>query len=141
MINNHYETRWRQRIAAIGSPSIKDIRLNYIECLCPPSNDKKGITILIYRLPQTSYPLCRAVAPLVGAGYRIFVVDYRGAGEPSKPVESFTKTEMAVDLCRLVRDHLETKEPIHVVGHDIGSMTAFAYASLYPEHDSIGIWG
>lgn len=48
---------------------------------------------------------------------------------------------MAGDLRALVRDHLKIKEKIHVVGHDIGGMIAFAYASRYPNDVASLIWG
>lgn len=48
---------------------------------------------------------------------------------------------MAEDLHTLVQSHLVIKEKIHVIGHDIGGMIAFAYASRYPEHTRSVIWG
>jgi pimeloyl-ACP methyl ester carboxylesterase len=40
---------------------------------------------------------------------------------------------MAGDLHTLVTQELGIKESIHLVGHDIGSMIAHAYASQYPD--------
>jgi pimeloyl-ACP methyl ester carboxylesterase len=47
---------------------------------------------------------------------------------------------MAEDLFILVRE-LGIKSKIHIVGHDIGGMIGFAYASRYPDHVASLIWG
>jgi pimeloyl-ACP methyl ester carboxylesterase len=48
---------------------------------------------------------------------------------------------MAEDLHILIQDHLGIKEKIHVVGHDIGGMIAYAYASRYPNDVASVVWG
>ena len=48
---------------------------------------------------------------------------------------------MAEDLHLLIRDHLNIKEKVHVVGHDIGGMIAFAYVSRYSDDVASVIWG
>lgn len=48
---------------------------------------------------------------------------------------------MAEDLYLLIQDHFGIEEKIHVVGHDIGGMIAFAYAMRYPENVASVIWG
>jgi pimeloyl-ACP methyl ester carboxylesterase len=48
---------------------------------------------------------------------------------------------MAEDLHLLVHSHLEIKEKIHILGHDIGGMIAFAYASRYLDDVASLIWG
>ncbi|OCL04814.1 alpha/beta-hydrolase [Glonium stellatum] len=133
--------RCRQRIATIKSPDDEEIRLNYLECLNPPSLDKKGTILLIHGFPQTSYQFRHVIIPLSNAGYHIIAPDYRGAGQSSKPASGFTKAIMAGDILIPVRDYLGIKEKIHVVGHDIGGMIAFAYASRYPDHVASVIWG
>ena len=40
---------------------------------------------------------------------------------------------MATDIYKLVREHLGVAEPITLVGHDIGMMVAYAFASEYPK--------
>lgn len=72
--------------------------------------------------------------------YRVIVPDYRGAGLSSKPDSSFTKTAMAEDIIQLL-DHLSIAEPVHIIGHDIGGMIAYAFASRHPERSASVIWG
>jgi pimeloyl-ACP methyl ester carboxylesterase len=132
-------SRWRQRIATITTTSKEQIRLNYI--ICPPSTELKGTILLIHGFPQTSYQFRHVITPLANAGYQVIAPDYRGAGQSSKPQNGYEKTQMAEDLHILVQDHLGIKDKIHVVGHDIGGMIAFAYVSRYPDDVASVIWG
>ncbi|KAI4613309.1 uncharacterized protein J4E87_009956 [Alternaria ethzedia] len=134
-------SRWHQRIASITTTSNEQIRLNYIECVPPRLARKKGVILLIHGFPQTSYQFRHVITPLSEVGYRVIAPDYRGAGQSSKPLTGYQKTQMAEDLHILVQEHFGIKEKIHVVGHDIGGMIAFAYASRYPEDVASVIWG
>ncbi|KAJ4366779.1 hypothetical protein N0V83_007304 [Neocucurbitaria cava] len=134
-------SRHRQRIATITTTSSEQIRLNYIECSHPASNQRKGVILLIHGFPQTSYQFRHVITPLSDAGYQVIAPDYRGAGQSSKPLTGYEKTQMAEDLHILVRTHLNITEKTHVVGHDIGGMIAFAYASRYPTDVASLIWG
>jgi pimeloyl-ACP methyl ester carboxylesterase len=134
-------SRWRQRIATITTSSNEQIRLNYIECSPQSLTKAKGVLLLIHGFPQTSYQFRHVITPLSDAGYRIIAPDYRGAGQSSKPLNGYQKTQMAEDLHILLRSHFDIKEKVHVVGHDIGGMIAFAYASRYPDDVASVIWG
>jgi pimeloyl-ACP methyl ester carboxylesterase len=131
--------KYSQRIATITTTSNEQIRLNYIESL--PSSEPKGTILLIHGFPQTSYQFRHVITPLSDAGYQVIAPDYRGAGQSSKPQNGYEKTQMAQDLHILIRDHLNMKGKIHVVGHDIGGMIAFAYASRYSNDVASVIWG
>jgi pimeloyl-ACP methyl ester carboxylesterase len=61
--------------------------------------------------------------------------------QSSKPLTGYQKTQMAEDLHILIQSHFGIKEKIHVVGHDIGGMIAFAYVSRYPNDVRSIIWG
>ena len=52
-------------------------------------------------------------------------------GASSKPRDGYDKWTMAGDLHHLVRNELGIDGPISIVGHDLGSMVAFAYALRY----------
>jgi pimeloyl-ACP methyl ester carboxylesterase len=134
-------SRWCQRIASITTESGEQIRLNYIERQPAPGSKVKGTILLIHGFPQTSYQFRHVITPLSVAGYRVIVPDYRGAGQSSKPLAGYEKTQMAADLRLLVKDHFGIHDKIHVVGHDIGGMIAFAYASRYPNDVASVIWG
>lgn len=132
-------SRWSQRIATITTTTGEHIRLNYIDC--PARNGNKGTILLIHGFPQSSYQFRFVITPLADAGYRVIAPDYRGAGQSSKPSSGYTKVQMAEDLHILVQHHLGIKEKIHVVGHDIGGMVAFAYGSRYSDDVASLIWG
>ncbi|KAF2819220.1 soluble epoxide hydrolase [Ophiobolus disseminans] len=129
----------RQRIATITTTANEQIRINYIESR--PSTPAKGTILLIHGFPQTSYQFRHVITPLSEAGYRVIAPDYRGAGQSSKPASGYEKTQMAEDLHILLQDHLGIKEKVHVLGHDIGGMIAFAYATRYPSGVASLIWG
>lgn len=87
--------------------------------------------LLIHGAPQTWYAWRRVIKPLTEAGYRLIIPDYRGAGSSTKPAAGYDKWTMAEDLRELLHTHLQIHEPVAVVGHDVGSMVATAYALRY----------
>ena len=72
--------------------------------------------------------------------YRVVAPDYRGAGLSSKPDGGFTKPVMAADMAQLL-DCLNITQSVHLVGHDIGGMIAYAFASRFPERTASVNWG
>ena len=110
------------------------ISIAYIDYATALAQDTKtkGTIVLIHGFPESSYQFRGVIPMLTAAGYRVVAPDYRGAGESSKPMEGFTKAVMAADVIMLL-DHLELTDPVHVVGHDVGGMIAFALASRWPE--------
>jgi pimeloyl-ACP methyl ester carboxylesterase len=130
----------QQIIATITTSIGEELRLSYTDRPCAPNVDCKGAILLIHGWPQTSYQFRHVLQPLSEAGYRVIAPDYRGAGQSSKPVSGYEKSQMAEDLFILVRE-IGITSKIHVVGHDIGGMIGFAYASRYPEHVASLIWG
>eukprot|EP00190_Bangiopsis_sp_CCMP1999_P000628 CAMPEP_0198730844 /NCGR_PEP_ID=MMETSP1475-20131203/26653_1 /TAXON_ID= ORGANISM="Unidentified sp., Strain CCMP1999" /NCGR_SAMPLE_ID=MMETSP1475 /ASSEMBLY_ACC=CAM_ASM_001111 /LENGTH=249 /DNA_ID=CAMNT_0044493711 /DNA_START=332 /DNA_END=1082 /DNA_ORIENTATION=- len=65
------------------------------------------------------------------AKYDVIAVDLRGVGLSDKPSTGYDKKTMAEDIAALM-DELGV-ESAHIVGHDIGGMTGFAFASMYPK--------
>ncbi|HEX5749975.1 MAG TPA: alpha/beta hydrolase [Archangium sp.] len=88
--------------------------------------------VLLHGWPETWYEWHR-VMPSLAERYTVIVPDLRGAGESSKPAEGYTKKQMAEDIYQLVRQIGFVDQPIHLVGHDIGMMVAYAYAAQYPQ--------
>src|SRR4051794_36239681 len=72
--------------------------------------------------------------------YRVVAPDYRGAGLSSKPKADFRKSTMANDIALLL-DYLQVDEAVHVVGHDIGGMIAYAFATRHAERTKSLVWG
>jgi pimeloyl-ACP methyl ester carboxylesterase len=68
--------------------------------------------------------------PLVRAGYRVALVDLRGAGESTAVWSSYTRTDIAGDLIAVIR-HLGG--PAVLVGHSISGGAATIAAASAPE--------
>lgn len=108
-----------------------EIRIHYVEAKA--TGTQKGVILLIHGFPESSYQFRHVMRPLADAGYRVIAPDYRGAGYSSRPPTGYTKKVLATDLHTLLTTHCGIKEPVHIVGHDIGGMIAHAYPNLFPE--------
>ncbi|KAK2775871.1 alpha beta hydrolase fold protein [Colletotrichum kahawae] len=120
---------YKYKIASLGEALGEGLRLAYIDE--KPISEAKGVIVLIHGFPQTSYqyrhiPCCRARLPWGGLS--------------SKPDGDFRKTTMANDIVLLLY-HLSITEPVHMVGHDIGGMIAYAFATRHAERTASLIWG
>ena len=119
-----------------------EIRIHYLSSPPSPSaQSSKGTILLIHGFPQTSHQFWHVIPALSEAGYHVLAPDYRGAGDSSKPRSGYTKSIQAADLHELVTKYLGIKEKVHVVGHDIGGMIAYAYASRFPDSTASVAWG
>ncbi|MBO3680151.1 alpha/beta fold hydrolase [Streptomyces sp. NEAU-YJ-81] len=77
----------------------------------------------------------RAVMPLLAEqGFTVIAPDLRGSGDSSIPAGHWTKRDEAEDLHQLMR-HLGHDRAC-VVGTDVGTMTAHAWAQAYPDEVS-----
>ncbi len=104
------------------------VKLHYVEAGQGPRT-----VVLVHGYPQTWWEWRHVIGPLASAGWRVVAPDYRGAGASSKPQEGYDKRTMAADVFRLLREHLGVEGKIALVGHDIGMMVAYAFASSYPD--------
>jgi len=108
------------------------VRIHYVTSGIPPSKLRDQRTIvLLHGWPQTWWEWRHIFEPLSSDGWFIVAPDYRGAGGSSKPQSGYDKQTMARDIKALL-DHLGPKNPITLVGHDLGMLVAYAFASLYP---------
>jgi len=85
--------------------------------------------VLLHGYPQTSYEWY-GVMPKLASQYRVIAPDLRGAGGSSAPADGYDKATMAQDL-RALLISLGRQDNVRIVGHDIGTMVAFAYADAY----------
>lgn len=130
------------RVASRRVVLSEDLRIHYREAL--PLGACKGTILLIHGYPQSSYQFRFVIPPLAEAGYRVIAPDYTGHGTTSKPVRDvsgFTKKQLAQDLYEFLQNGLGITEKIHIVGHDIGGMIAFAFVMQYPESVASIVWG
>ncbi|WP_443083466.1 alpha/beta hydrolase [Variovorax sp. PBL-E5] len=72
-------------------------------------------------------PLARELAKT----HLVIVPDLRGMGKSSKAAGGYDKKSQAVDIRTVVTAFEQDKTA--VVGHDIGTMVAYAYAASYPD--------
>lgn len=87
--------------------------------------------VLIHGWPFT-WAVWRKIMPLLAeAGYTVIAPDQRGIGDSAKPDHGYEKTNSAKDIRELVSQM--GLDQIHLVGTDIGAMTAYAFAVSYPE--------
>jgi uncharacterized alpha/beta hydrolase family protein len=85
--------------------------------------------VLIHGWPQTWYEW-RHVMPALAQNYTVIVPDLRGLGDSSKPLTGYDGKTTAEDIHQLV-SQLGFKQ-IFLVGHDVGSQTAYSYAATHP---------
>jgi len=110
-----------------GTTRVNGVRLHYVA-----AGPKEGqAVVLLHGWPQTWYEWHEVMPVLAQAGYRVIAPDLRGFGESDKPQGGYDGANVARDIERLVAEL--GHEHIRLVGHDIGMMVAYAYASRYPE--------
>lgn len=85
--------------------------------------------VLVHGFPQSWYAW-RHVLPLLARHFTVIAPDLRGAGASDAPAGGYDKETLAGDLRGLV-EQLGLGR-IHLAGHDIGLMVAYAYAAKYP---------
>jgi pimeloyl-ACP methyl ester carboxylesterase len=99
---------------------VNGVRLHYY------IGGKGSAVVLLHGYAETSH-MWLPIMPELAKNHTVIVPDLRGAGDSSKPESGYDKKNMAVDIRSLVVSlgfkHAE------VVGHDIGLMVAYAYAS------------
>jgi pimeloyl-ACP methyl ester carboxylesterase len=87
--------------------------------------------VLLHGYPQTWYAW-RGLMLALAEHYTVIAPSLRGAGRSSAPVGGYDKKTMAADVHALLL-HLGLAKDVRLVGHDIGSMVAYAYAAQFPE--------
>ncbi|GAB1822190.1 alpha/beta fold hydrolase [Herbidospora sp. RD11066] len=110
-----------------------DVRIHYATAGTAPSHggDDRAI-VLLHGWPETWWEWRHVMEPLGSDGLFVVAPDYRGAGASSKPASGYDKQTMAGDI-RALLDHLGVEKPITLVGHDLGMLVAYAFATLYPD--------
>ncbi|WP_199194812.1 alpha/beta fold hydrolase [Phyllobacterium phragmitis] len=103
---------------------VNGIRMHYVE-------GGEGTPVLMMPgWPQTWWAFHK-IMPEIAKNHRVIAVDIRGMGATDKPEAGYDKKNMAKDIHELLKTlgHDEA----HIVGHDIGSQVAYAYAANYPD--------
>lgn len=110
---------------------VNGVRLHYVIADAPAQG--RETLLLLGGWPQTWWQWHK-VMPDLSRRYQVIAVDLRGCGGSARPQTGYDKKTMAHDIRELVR-HLGLGK-VHLVGHDIGAMVAYAYAANFP--DAIG---
>ena len=88
------------------------------------------VVILLHGFPQTGRSWEKVMAELASR-FTVIAPDLRGAGESQRPATGYDKKTMAGDIHALARSLGFGR--IHLVGHDIGGMVAYAYAAQWSD--------
>lgn len=87
-----------------------------------------GPTLVMAHGWPDSHVLWDGVVPRLAERFRIIRYDNRGGGKSSvpKPVSAYTVTKLADDFAAVV-DAVSPGAPVHVLGHDWGSVSTWEY--------------
>ncbi len=102
---------------------VNGVRLHYVTA------GAGAPVVLLHGWPQTWF-VWRDVIPALAGRYRVIAPDLRGLGESSIPETGYDTGTVAEDIHALLRQ-LDT-ERFLLVGHDIGTWVAYAYAAAHP---------
>ncbi|HEY2673453.1 MAG TPA: alpha/beta hydrolase [Rugosimonospora sp.] len=105
--------------------NVGDVTINYVRGGTGPT------LVLLHGYPQTWY-MWRKVMPALCRQYTVVAPDLRGAGDSSAPAEGYDKKTLAADIHGLLAQ-LRLDDGVRLVGHDVGTMVAYAYAAEHPE--------
>lgn len=85
--------------------------------------------VLVHGYPQTSYEWY-SVMPALAEHYTVVVPDLPGAGQSGAPRSGYDKVSMAKSIHGMLSAAGHDTN-VRMVGHDIGTMVAYAYAATY----------
>ena len=98
--------------------------------------------LLLHGFPDDLTVWKKVIPLLVDAGYRVIAFDQRGFGESDMLAsqKDYAIPKIVSDIPVLL-DVLDIKEPIYLMGHDWGSVIAWAFCLAHPErvHASVNI--
>jgi pimeloyl-ACP methyl ester carboxylesterase len=86
--------------------------------------------VLLHGYAETSH-MWRPILPALADRHTVIVPDLRGAGGSAKPASGYDKKTMAMDIHELTSSL--KLDRVRIVGHDIGLMVAYAYATQFPQ--------
>jgi pimeloyl-ACP methyl ester carboxylesterase len=99
------------------------ITVNYVRGGSGPT------VVLLHGYPQTWY-MWRKVMPALGEHFTVIVPDLRGSGDSDAPAGGYDKATLAEDIHQLLAG-LGLAKQVSIVGHDIGTLVAYAYAAAH----------
>ncbi|WP_320067404.1 alpha/beta hydrolase [Micromonospora sp. RTGN7] len=113
-------TEQRVQVGAVG--------INYVR------GGRGPTVVLLHGYPQC-WRMWRGLLPELAASYQVVAPDLRGFGDSDAPPGGYDKKTLAADLHGLLTG-LGLTGDIRLVGHDVGTMVAYAYAAAHPDEVS-----
>ena len=129
-------TAWATALSAHAQPKpypssfkIESVQADGVKLHVRVGGDGPAV-VLIHGFGDTG-DMWSPLAAVLAKDHRVVVPDLRGMGLLSKPEGGYDKKTQAADI-RAVLDKLGI-DKADIVGHDIGTMVAYAYAARYPD--------
>jgi pimeloyl-ACP methyl ester carboxylesterase len=117
-----FNRNFRRGVATAGN-----VRIHYVIGGSGP------LVTLLHGVPQ-HWREWRLVMPaLAEAGYTVVAPDLRGFGHSDKPLDGFDAGTVAEDIRQVIAKLGRVQEKVRIVGHDVGSAVAYAWAAAHPE--------
>jgi pimeloyl-ACP methyl ester carboxylesterase len=111
-----------------GMASVNGVRLHYVEGGSGPP------ILLIPGWPQSWYAWRLIMPMLAAAGRRVIALDPRGAGDSDRPYSGYDMKTVAADIHGFADAlGLVADSKLDVVGHDVGTWIAYAFAADWPD--------
>ncbi|MGX4657309.1 alpha/beta fold hydrolase [Micromonospora sp. SCSIO 07396] len=104
---------------------VGDVAINYVR------GGRGPTLVLLHGYPQC-WRMWRGLLPELAATYHVVAPDLRGFGDSDAPPDGYDKKTVATDLHGLLTG-LGLADDIRLVGHDVGTMVAYAYAAAHPD--------
>ena len=103
---------------------VNGINIHYVE------GGEGPVVVLIPGWPQSWYAWRYVMVQLVEKGYRVIAVDPKGMGDSDAPKGQYDLTTVSTELHHFAEQlGLLDQGPINIVGHDVGSWIAYAWAA------------
>jgi pimeloyl-ACP methyl ester carboxylesterase len=107
----------------------QEVRMAYMDV--PPVGAPNGhVVVLLHGFNFGGFYFEATIDVLRKEGFRVVVPDQIGFGRSSKPILTYTFTDMAINTKRLLSQL--NVERAAIVGHSMGGMLATRFAALYP---------
>ncbi|WP_329017728.1 alpha/beta hydrolase [Micromonospora rifamycinica] len=104
---------------------VGDVAINYVR------GGRGPTLVLLHGYPQC-WRMWRGLLPELAASYQVVAPDLRGFGDSDAPPDGYDKLTVAADLHGLLTG-LGLADDVRLVGHDVGTMVAYAYAAAHPD--------
>ncbi|MBM0258241.1 alpha/beta fold hydrolase [Micromonospora sp. 4G55] len=107
---------------------VGDVVINYVR------GGRGPTLVLLHGYPQC-WRMWRRLLPQLATSYQVVAPDLRGFGDSDAPPDGYDKKTLAADVHGLLTG-LGLAGDIRLVGHDVGTMVAYAYAAAHPDEVS-----